>query len=122
MARILVIDDEKDVRVVIRAMLESGGHEVEVAADGEEGIRKFQQGPYDLVLCDSVMPRKPGEETTRVIRKLSKSVVIISMTAATFDDDEYSAKSEGISRRIAKPFRFAELLSLVAECLSERRT
>ena len=124
MARILVIDDEQDVRTVIRAMLQSGGHEVEVAADGEDGIRRFEQGPFDVVLCDSVMPRKPGEETIKEIRKLSDSVVIISMSGAVVDDDEHSATSEGASRRIAKPFRVAALLSMVAECLatSKRRT
>ncbi|HTO83713.1 MAG TPA: response regulator [Methylomirabilota bacterium] len=116
MARILVIDDEDDVRAVIRAILESGGHEVETASDGVDGVRKFQQQSFDLVLCDSVMPNKPGEEIVGEIRRLSGSMPIITMSGRP---PEHPDDTRAV-RHLAKPFRARTLLSVVAECLATR--
>ena len=80
MARILVIDDEDDVRAVIRAILEAGGHAVETASDGCEGVHKVQQQSFDLVLCDSVLPKKSGEQIVGEIRQISDTVPIITMS------------------------------------------
>src|SRR5262245_26117552 len=115
MARILVIDDEEDVRGVIRAILESGGHEVETAGDGDDAGRKFQQQPFDLVLCDSVMPKKPSEAIIKDIRQLSDSVAIITMSGRPSEENASSA-----TRHIEKPFRASALLSIVAEGLAAR--
>jgi CheY-like chemotaxis protein len=60
MARILVIDDEPFVRVVLRRLLEFAGHEVMEAGDGVEGTNLFRHHPCDLVLCDLYMPRESG--------------------------------------------------------------
>jgi len=119
MARILVIDDEDDVRAVIRAILESGGHEVETAGDGADGVRKFQQQSFDLVLCDSVMPKKAGEEIVEEIRRLSDSMLIITMSGrpAEYPDDASATRA---ACHLAKPFRASTLLSVVAECLATR--
>jgi len=119
MARILVIDDEDDVRAVIRAILESGGHEVETASDGVDGVRKFQQQSFDLVLCDSVMPNKPGEEIVGEIRRLSGSMPIITMSGRTPEHADDAPATRAI-RHLAKPFRARTLLSVVAECLATR--
>jgi len=119
MARILVIDDEDDVRAVIRAILESGGHEVQTASDGADGVRKFQQQPFDLVLCDSVMPNKPGEEIVEEIRLLSGSMPIITMSGRPPEHDDDASAARAV-RHLAKPFRASTLLSVVAECLAAR--
>jgi CheY-like chemotaxis protein len=115
MARILVIDDEDDVRRVIRAILESGGHEVETASDGDEGMLKFRQQSFDLVLCDSAMPKRPGAAIIKEIRELSDSVAIITMSGRPADEPAGSA-----TRHIEKPFRASALLSVVAEGLATR--
>jgi CheY-like chemotaxis protein len=60
MARILVVDDQPLVRVVLRRLLEFAGHDVLEAVDGVEGANLFRRQPCDLVLCDLYMPRESG--------------------------------------------------------------
>lgn len=125
MARILVIDDDELVRGTVQAMLESDGHEAVLAVDGDDGIRRFHQQRFDLVLCDVFMPRKEGLETVREIRQSSRETPIISMTGSVpagdggrLDPDFLRMSSSlGATRTIAKPFRPRELLALVRECL-----
>src|SRR5690348_15443806 len=62
MARILVIDDEPQVLVVVEQMLRSAGHDVVLAADGREGLRRYREGPHDLIICDLFMPELDGLE------------------------------------------------------------
>ncbi len=118
MARILVIDDEDDVRAVIRAILESGGHEVETAGDGAEGVRKVQQQSFDVVLCDSVMPKKAGEEIVEEILRLSDSMPIITMSGRP--PERAADAASRVVHHLEKPFRASTLLSMVAECLATR--
>lgn len=125
MARILVIDDDEPLRATVGAMLLSGGHEVVSAADGEDGVRLFQQQPFDLVVCDVFMPKKEGLETVKEIRALSAATPIISMTGsyprpsggAHLDPDFLRmSKAFGATRVIAKPFKSQELLALIQQC------
>ena len=125
MARILVIDDDELVRGTVQAMLESDGHEAVLAVDGDDGVRRFHQQRFDLVLCDVFMPQKEGLETVREIRQSSRETPIISMTGSVpagdggrLDPDFLRMSSAlGATRTIAKPFRPRELLALVRECL-----
>ena len=119
MARILLIDDEDEVRNLVRRMLESGSHDVVAAASGEEGIEKFKQGTFDLVLCDSRMPGKHGAAVMQEIRRLSPTVILVSVSGAAADDAA-SAEAPADVRRIAKPFRTRELLSFIEDCLARR--
>jgi len=127
MARILVIDDNDLLRETVKLMLTSGGHEVALAVNGEDGIRQFQQRPFDLVLCDLFMPEKEGLETVREIRGLSADMPIISMTGSITPvpgssgglnpDFLRMAAAFGATETIAKPFKVRELLALVDKCL-----
>src|SRR5215831_18590248 len=62
MSKILVADDEDEVRFAIRAVLEDVGHEVIEARDGEDGLATFEKAKFDLVVCDMIMPKKEGVE------------------------------------------------------------
>ena len=119
MAHILVIEDDELVRGMLKAMLESDGHVVTLAVNGDDGIQKFQQEPFDLVMCDVFMPQKEGLETIREIRQLSASVRIISMTGGGGGDPDFlrMARAFGATQTITKPFRKAEVLALVRQCL-----
>lgn len=125
-ARILVVDDNQEVREIVESMLLSADYEVVLAIDGEDAIRQFQEQRFDLVICDVFMPKKDGFEAIREIRGLSATVPIISMTGSyprpsggAHLDPNYLRMSSllGATKVIAKPFRARELLALVRQCL-----
>jgi CheY-like chemotaxis protein len=127
MSRILVIDDDGEVRTTIKMMLESAGYAVSEAADGEEGLRQFQREHFDLVICDIFMPKKEGLETVRDLRRMAADVPILSMSGGTpggrqlgdAPDPDFLRMTTmiGATRRIGKPFTRLQLLTVVAECL-----
>lgn len=121
MCRILVIDDDELLRATVKRMLESGGHEVCLARDGDDGIRLFRQQDFDLVLCDLLMPKKDGIETLRELRQIATSLPIVTMGFVVADNrgkTDYLEMTRllGATRTIAKPFKAIELLALVQEC------
>jgi len=127
MARVLVIDDEEEVRRVVEVMLKNAGHEAVLAVDGNDGLRRFQQQHFDLVICDVFMPDKEGIETLKELRQLDPVVPIVMMSGgaptvyfwgATHRDYLAMAETLGATRTIAKPFRYSQLIKLVHDCLA----
>ena len=80
MATILVIEDERIVRTVIRRFLEKAGHTVIEAEDGRIGLRLFKEQPVDLVITDIIMPNSEGIETIANLRKERRGLPIIAMS------------------------------------------
>ena len=116
MARILVIDDDDDVRRAIRRQLESDGHEVVEAPDGRVGMRLFRQHPTDLVVTDLFMPEQEGLETIRELRRFSKDIKILVVTGAAPGstlDFRAQATMLGAGATLGKPFTRDELLGAV---------
>ena len=130
MARILVIEDDELVRATVKRMLEDGGHAVDVAVDGNDGILRFRGAPFDLVISDVFMPNKNGIETLRELRQINTDVPIIMMSAgipeawrvAGLTDEDYLRMTAvlGATRTLEKPFRPGQLLALVREVLANR--
>jgi len=79
MARILVIDDDADMRTLLEDTLRSAGHEIVLAADGREGVQQYRTQPADLVITDLYMPIQQGLETIVQLRKEYPAVRIIAM-------------------------------------------
>ena len=131
MPLILVIDDDEMVRSTVKAMLESRGHAVAVAVDGEDGLRQLQQQPFDLVLCDIFMPNKDGIGTLREIRRADPELPVIIMTGGSPNagrigergdvDYLHMARLLGASRTVGKPFTIKQLIDLVDDALAERK-
>ena len=120
--RILVVDDEPDIRDVLRLTLEAEGYEVHEAADGEEGVRQVQKvGPH-LVLLDYKMPKMLGPEVCKAIRKdvLLQSLPIIMLTSKGESSDKVEGINAGADDYVTKPFDPPELLARVRMIL--RRT
>jgi CheY-like chemotaxis protein len=123
MPRILVIDDDDLFREFLEAQLVAAGFQVVAAADGDDGLCKYADGPVDLVICDVLMPNKDGLETIRELRTRAPALPIISMTGGILAegedgiDDLRMSLAFGATRSIGKPFRAAKLLKLVRECL-----
>lgn len=80
MFRLLVVEDDRDTAALVKAGLETEDMQVEIAYDGQEGLEKFKEGEYDLVLLDLQMPKMTGEELLKVIRKENPYIDIIVYT------------------------------------------
>lgn len=122
MARILIIDDDREIRHPLRLALEQVGHEVLEAPDGAAGVSLWLEHRVDLVITDIFMPDKDGLEVILELRARSPAVKIIALSAGDATRTLHilsDAKHFGALRTIAKPFRHAELLATVDELLSQ---
>ncbi len=121
MARILVIDDDDQVRELLRQMMEHAGHEAVVAADGQIGMRMHREQPADIIVTDIIMPEKDGWEAIVELRKEFPDVKIIAISGgARLGPYSYLAiaKRFGAQRVFAKPLEKAELLRAIEELLA----
>ena len=122
MPRILVIDDEQYILLMLKKMLERAGFDVDIAINGEEGLRYYHKYPADLIITDIVMPEKEGLETIRELKSDNPNVKIIAISGGgRADSKEYleSARLFGAERIFSKPFKQAELLKAVQDMLSD---
>jgi two-component system KDP operon response regulator KdpE len=105
---ILVIDDDPDLRLMLKAQLERRKHRVVVASSGRDGLQKAYQARPDLVILDIMMPGMDGWEVCRRLRELS-SVPIIMLTARNMQGDVVKGLESGADDYLVKPFSAAEL-------------
>lgn len=120
MERILVIDDEPHILLMVKKMLERAGYEVDLASNGSEGLRLFNKLTPGLVITDIIMPEKEGLETIREMKRISSDLKIIAMSGGgKISADNYleTAKIFGASRLIEKPFSQKQLLTYVEELM-----
>ncbi|MBC8339409.1 MAG: response regulator [Rhodospirillales bacterium] len=116
MTKILVIEDDEEIRVLIQRLLEREGFEVEAAEDGVKGMEAFRTWAPDMVITDLVMPRMKGEETIREIRSIDAEAKIIAISGggpSTPSKLLEGARNAGALETLAKPFDPVELLSAV---------
>lgn len=121
MARVLVVEDEEQVRDMIRQTLERAGHEVFEAADGEEGLAVFDTASIDLVVTDILMPKKGGLATILELRQKNPDLKIIAMSGGGRSGKLNflsTAKTFPGVRTFRKPFRKTEFLAAVDELLA----
>jgi CheY-like chemotaxis protein len=119
-ARILVIDDQVFVRDVLRRLLESAGHRVLLARDGEEGLRLFREQPADLVLCDLLLPGMGGLDIIQELKGGWPHVPVVALSGGSFDgewDVLPAAEALGAAATLSKPFTVEALLALVERLL-----
>lgn len=113
---ILVVDDEAELRTMVRMVLERAGYQVLLAGDGQEALRLFQENPADLVLLDVMMPVMDGVETCRLLRKVS-NVPVIFLTVRWDEEDLVMGFDAGAIDYIDKPFRPRELTARIQAAL-----
>lgn len=122
MARVLIIDDDVELRQALTKLLERAGHEVRQAADGDAGIRAFERHAADVVLVDIFMPVQGGLQTIGRLRQKWPGVKIVAMSgvaSAGALDVERHAVTLGADRFVAKPFEADVLLALVTVLLEQ---
>jgi CheY-like chemotaxis protein len=109
MSAILVIDDEKGILQLIRQALTRFGHHVETAADGKEGIQKFDHGNFDIVITDICMPGIDGNGVVAHIRKSNKqSIPVIAISGTPWE-----LKSQSFDMVLSKPFPLKNLVDSI---------
>ena len=121
MYKVLVIEDVVPTLSSIKLMLEQVDYEVTVAEDGEEGVKKYDAGEFDLVITDILMPKKDGFQTIRDIRRSGKRTPILAISGAgLIGSMSYLSIAEeiGATRTLAKPFEKNEFLSAVNYCIA----
>jgi CheY-like chemotaxis protein len=119
-ARILVIDDEESVRSVLSRILTQVKHQVNVARDGEEGIRLFHEGEFDIVLTDLGMPGMSGWDVCRAIKKMSPQTPVGMITGWGMEIGEEKMKEAELDFLISKPFDFKQIVSMVAKTMESK--
>jgi two-component system KDP operon response regulator KdpE len=117
--RILVVDDDPQIRRVMRVTLTGQGYEVDDAKSGEAALEKLRSERFDLVLLDMNMPGMGGIETCRHIRSESE-IAVIMLTVRDSEDDKIDALDAGADDYITKPYKPGELLARIRAAL--RRT
>ena len=120
MKRILVIEDEPQMRLGLCDNLELEGYEVETAVDGDEGLQKAGAFAPDLIILDVMLPKKNGFDVCRDLRARAVSTPIVMLTARSAETDKVLGLELGADDYVTKPFSITELLARVRAVL--RRT
>src|SRR5216684_1247466 len=115
MAKVLVVDDEANLRKVLATMLRRTGYDVTVAADGEQGLAEFLKSGADIVVTDLVMPKMGGMELLRSVNSSNPDVPVIIITAHGTVDSAVEAIKLGAFDYITKPFDQTEIQSVIAK-------
>jgi len=120
MAHLLVVEDDAAIAQGLRDNLEFEGHQVTHAADGAEAARLVQNGAFDLVILDLMLPRVSGYELLKMIRARGAGCPVVLLTARGDETDRVLGLDLGADDYVAKPFSIRELLARVRALL--RRT
>ncbi len=108
--RILVVEDEKHLAEGLLYNLRSEGYDAGLARDGQEALDLFEQGPWNLILLDLMLPRVDGFEVARRIREADPRIPILMLTARAAEEDRVKGLECGADDYLTKPFHLQELL------------
>lgn len=120
MFKILIIEDDNEVREYLEIVLSRAGYEVASASNGKEGVELFLAQPADLVVSDIIMPEKDGIETILELRRANAQLKVIAISGGGRCEPEnylHSAKLLGANRTMKKPFTNQEILDAISELL-----
>ena len=118
--RILVIDDDLAIRVLLQAVLRRMDFVVDLAEDGEDGLSRLDEGPYDLVLLDLMMPKVNGYEFLKTIngRTSARPHIVVFTAAGQRGVDRIPVNT--ICNSILKPFDLEAFVEMISDCIESR--
>jgi DNA-binding response OmpR family regulator len=120
MARILIVEDDRAIALGLRLNLRKEGHEVQMAPDGESGLRLAQEQGVDLIVLDVMLPGRNGYDILKDLRGQGINSAVLMLTAKNLESDKILGLKLGADDYLAKPFGLGELLARV-EALLRRR-
>ena len=109
--RVLVVEDDPNLGKILMDYLSAKDYMVDLGVDGEEGLEKFVNGNYDILILDIMMPKKDGFSLAQDIRKIDKLIPIIFLTAKSQKENIIKAFKLGADDYLTKPFSIDELLA-----------
>jgi len=118
-SRILVVDDEDALRMVLSSELSSSGYDVATASDGDEAITVIQNKKFDLVLLDIKMPKVDGFEVLKFVKKNYPAMKVIMLTGFADLKNAIESKKHGAEDFVSKPYDLVDLLTTIERVLSE---
>ncbi len=121
METILVVDDDKNFRLLLEAELTLEGYEVVLADNGLAALKKIKEGAPDLVILDLKMPDLHGLEVLKTIREKNKELPVIICTAYEKMQDDYTIWSGGVAAYLTKPLDIDYLKDIIYELLHEKK-
>ncbi len=119
MKKILIVDDDADLRSELVAILKRAGYHTEEAGSGEEAVEKAAAGDFDVVLLDMIMPRGGGIETLSHLKKISPRTGVIMLTAFATIENAVEAVKLGVHEYLPKPCKIDQLLTAVRRVIAE---
>ncbi len=121
MYRVLVVDDDRDLRLTVASALSENHFEVDQAENGEEAVNRVTAGKYDLVLLDVNMPKMSGMEALKEIKAHDPSIIVLILTAFANIRDAVESTKEGAYNYLEKPIKADNLVYLVEKALKAHR-
>jgi len=121
--RILIVDDEADLRTVLRFGLEAEGFHVIEAGDGEEGLRAARETQPDLMVLDLMLPKMDGYKVCRALKfdERFRALPIVILSARSGEQDRQLAMTMGADAFVAKPYEMRGLVAVIRQKLDEPR-
>lgn len=119
--KILIVDDDLELRINLSEILKGEGYGVDAAASAQEALEKMRAGEFAVVLLDFMMPKMSGMDALVEIRRLRPRSKVIMLTAFATIENAIEAVKKGASDYITKPFKIPELLTTVRRALEEAR-
>lgn len=116
--RVLIVDDEDDVRLFLADFLSERDFRVDTAENGVKALEKFKASPYDLVLLDVLMPEMDGLECLENIKKIAPKTIVMMITAMKDEARMQRAEKLGAAKYIIKPFSLSYLETALAEFIN----
>lgn len=120
MPKVLIADDEDELRELLRFSLDADGFEVTTAKNGKEALEHSRKQKFDVIVLDVMMPQMDGYHAASEITQDPKSPPVLLLTSRDFDSDQAAIKGSGASAFLSKPFDIPELLKTVRDLMQSR--
>lgn len=120
LGRVLVVDDEENIREVLSNYLESMNYDVQTAEDGQDALNKYQKGEFDLIISDLLMPNVDGLELLKRVRDMDKDVIFLMITGYPSIETAVDAIKKGAYDYITKPFHMEDVKLRIERAFEKR--